>query len=33
MSEHRQGELFSSELAPWEIDARSATLAAHVVFP
>jgi primosomal protein N' (replication factor Y) len=33
MPEHRQGELFSNELAPWEIDARSATLAAHVVFP
>jgi len=33
MTNHRQGELFSDDLAPWEIDAQSATLAAQVVFP
>ncbi len=32
MSDHRQGELFSDSLAPWEIDSQSSTLAAHVVF-
>jgi len=33
MSEHRQGELFPSDEAPWEIDAQASVLAAHVVFP
>lgn len=33
MAEHRQGELFATDLAPWEIDAQSSTLAVHVVFP
>lgn len=32
MSEHRQGELFPEDLAPWEADAQSLTLVAHVVF-
>ena len=33
MSEHRQGELFPDDEAPWEIDAQATVLAAHVVFP
>ena len=33
MSDHRQGELFPSDEAPWEIDAQATVLAAHVVFP
>lgn len=33
MSDHRQGELFPSDEAPWEIDAQASVLAAHVVFP
>ena len=33
MADPRQGELFPDDLAPWEIDAQSLTLAASVVFP
>ncbi|MFM8213971.1 MAG: DEAD/DEAH box helicase family protein, partial [Pirellula sp.] len=33
MSQHRQGELFPSDEAPWEIDSQATVLAAHVVFP
>jgi len=33
MSQHRQGELFPSDEAPWEIDSQATVLVAHVVFP
>ena len=33
MGEHRQGELFPSDEAPWELDAQSTALVAQVVFP
>ncbi len=31
--ENKQGELFPTDLAPWEMDSQSQTLAASVVFP